>query len=131
MSDLGNILIAARNTTGQANNDKSQGEKRPMDLKPGSRWRSAVCDAEVILVRTPKAPGVLTCGGHPMIVHSRPRPEGLAILAEHAAGVGMGKRLIDQDSGLEILCTKGGCGSVAMDGRALSLKDAKPLPSSD
>ena len=26
-----------------------------MDLKPGSRWKSAVCDTEVVVVRPPKA----------------------------------------------------------------------------
>ena len=37
-----------------------------MDLKPGSRWKSAVCAAEVIVVRATKAPAELACGGHPM-----------------------------------------------------------------
>jgi hypothetical protein len=30
-----------------------------------------------------------------------------------------------------LLCTKAGAGSLALDGRALGLKEAKPLPSSD
>jgi hypothetical protein len=25
-----------------------------MELKPGSRWKNAVCTAEVVIVRTPK-----------------------------------------------------------------------------
>ena len=27
-----------------------------MELKPGSRWKSAVCPAEVVIVRPPKEP---------------------------------------------------------------------------
>lgn len=102
-----------------------------MDLKPGSRWKSAVCDAEVVVVRPAKTPAVLTCGGHPMISHAKPKPGGLAVLDEHADGCGAGKRLVDPPTSLELLCTKGGAGSLAFDGRRLELKDAKALPSSD
>ena len=30
-----------------------------MDLKPGSRWKSAVCDTEVVVVRAVKEPAQL------------------------------------------------------------------------
>ena len=35
------------------------------------------------------------------------------------------------DSGIELLCTKAGEGSLSLDGAPLPLKEAKPLPSSD
>ena len=43
----------------------------------------------------------------------------------------MGKRYSDEESGLEVLCSKAGEGALAGDGRALPVKGAKPLPSSD
>jgi hypothetical protein len=43
----------------------------------------------------------------------------------------MGKRYIQDDIGLEILCTKPGKGSLSIGDTDLLTKDAKPLPSSD
>jgi hypothetical protein len=43
----------------------------------------------------------------------------------------IGKRFADPDSGLELLVTKAGEGSLAVDGISIPLKEAKPLPSSD
>ena len=50
-----------------------------------------------------------------------------------AAGEGtlVGKRYADEDSGLEVLCAKPGPGALAVDGREVPVKGAKPLPSSD
>jgi len=102
-----------------------------MELKPGSRWRSAVCDTEVVLVRPPSAAASLECGGQPMAPHGAERPAGLAVSADHAGGSLMGKRYVDAESGLEALCTKPGAGSLSLDGRPLTMKEAKKLPSSD
>lgn len=43
----------------------------------------------------------------------------------------MGKRYVDADETVEFLCTKGGAGSLALDGAPLAVKQAKHLPSSD
>jgi len=43
----------------------------------------------------------------------------------------LGKRYEDADTGLEVLCTKAGKGSLSLNGRALPVKAPKPLPSSD
>ena len=51
--------------------------------------------------------------------------------ASHAEGTLLGKRYISAAGDLELLCTKPGDGSLAANGTALSLKEAKPLPSSD
>jgi hypothetical protein len=102
-----------------------------MELKPGSRWKSAVCDTEVVVVRAVKDPAQLECGGHPMVAHNAEKPAGLAISPDFSAGAQPGKRFADEVSGLEILCTKGGAGSLSIDGRAIGAKEAKKLPASD
>jgi hypothetical protein len=102
-----------------------------MELKPGSRWRSGVCTAEVVIVRPPKTPASLECGGHPMIPFGAVRPEGLTPAEGRAEGVKMGKRYFDEETGLEALVSKAGEGSLSIDGRPLKLKEAKALPSSD
>ena len=102
-----------------------------MELKPGSRWKSAVCTAEVVVVRPAKGDLSLECGGQPMLSGTDAKPEGLSPSADHSAGVSVGKRYFDEDSGLEVLCSKPGAGSLAVDGRPLKVKDAKALPSSD
>jgi hypothetical protein len=102
-----------------------------MELKAGSRWRSAVCDTEVVVVRAPTGTPLLECGGQPMIPHDMERPANAEVDPAYADGTQMGKRFADPDSGIEVLATKGGAGSLALDGKALPLKDAKPLPSSD
>jgi hypothetical protein len=102
-----------------------------MELKPGSRWKSAVCDAEVVVVRAGGAAVSLECGGHPMVAHAAEKPAGLAMSPEHSAGVLPGKRFADEPSGVELLCTKGGKGSLSVDGRPIAAKEAKKLPASD
>jgi hypothetical protein len=102
-----------------------------VELKPGSRWRSAVCDAEMVVVRPPKTGASLECGGQPVISHGQARLEGGAPAATHSGGVLAGKRYTDPETGIEILCTKAGKGSLSIDGRAIAAAEAKKLPSSD
>jgi hypothetical protein len=66
-----------------------------------------------------------------MIAHDAERPAGGTVDPAHSGGTQMGKRFADPDSGIEVLATKGGAGSLSLDGQPLALKDAKPLPSSD
>ena len=102
-----------------------------MELKPGSRWKSAVCDGEVVVVRPPKLEAVLECGGHAMTPHGADRPQGLALSPDHAEGIKLGKRYYDEETGLEALCSKPGAGSLSINGRPAKVRDAKKLPSSD
>lgn len=100
-------------------------------LKPGTRLRSAVCDTEVVVVR-PAADAVdLRCGGHPMVAIDAEPDGSLTLDASHGDGTAVGKRYADPDSGIELLCTKAGAGSLSLGDEVLHLKDAKPLPSSD
>jgi hypothetical protein len=102
-----------------------------MELKPGSRWKSAVCDTEVVVVRATAGEVALECGGHPMVAHAEAKPAGAAIDAAHAGGAQPGKRFADDVSGVEVLCTKGGAGSLSIGGRPIGAKEAKKLPASD
>ena len=49
----------------------------------------------------------------------------------HAVGVVMGKRYIDEAETLEVLCVKAGDGSLAANGTLLLQKDTKKLPKTD
>jgi hypothetical protein len=102
-----------------------------MDLKPGSRWKSAVCDTEIAVIRPPKVEASLECGGHKMIAMADAKPSGLSVRPDFAGGAQAGKRYADEASGLEVLCTKAGQGAIGFGGVLLLLKEAKPLPSSD
>jgi hypothetical protein len=102
-----------------------------MELKPGSRWRSAVCDAEVVIVRPTKTAVILECGGQPMVALGAERPEGLTLSPDHSSGTQIGKRYFDEETGLEALCSKTGAGSLSLNGRPVPAKEAKKLPSSD
>jgi hypothetical protein len=102
-----------------------------VDLKAGARLRSAVCDAEVVVVRAPSDPVELECGGAPMIAMDGDRSATPAIDPARADGTLMGKRYVLADAGLEVLCTKAGQGSLSVNGANLPQKDSKPLPSSD
>jgi hypothetical protein len=48
-----------------------------------------------------------------------------------AQGTQIGKRYVDAGGTVELLCVKGGQGSLSIGGVPLQLKDAKPLPASD
>jgi hypothetical protein len=102
-----------------------------MQLKPGSRWRSAVDETEVIAVRAGSDPIDLRCGGQPMVPIDAKRGDGASPDPMHSDGTQLGKRYADEELGLEVLCTKAGDGSLSIGDEPLLLKDAKPLPSSD
>ena len=102
-----------------------------MELKPGSRWKSAVCTAEAVVVRPPNAAVTLECGGQVMLGAAEARTEGLAPAAGFDAGAAVGKRYVDEPTGLEVLCSKSGGGALSAGGRLLTVKEAKKLPASD
>jgi hypothetical protein len=111
------------------------------DVSAGQRLRSQACATEVIVVRAPDHQVELTCGGQPMAsdqaigagTASGAGTAGTASGASAASGEGtrLGKRYVDESTGLEVLCVKPGDGTLAADGRDLTLKSAKPLPASD
>jgi hypothetical protein len=104
-----------------------------VDLRAGSRLCSVVDGTEVIVVRPPSATAVVTCGGEPMVPPGD-RPANSADTSGRDSGDGgalLGKRYGDDESGVELLCTRPGSFPLACDGRPLQVKEAKPLPASD
>jgi hypothetical protein len=101
-----------------------------VELKAGARLKSQVCETQVIVVRAPQGDVELSCGGAPMVALDADVPMGEPDPA-WAQGTQLGKRYADEDIGLEVLCTKAGKGSLALNGAPLGLKQAKPLPASD
>jgi len=101
-----------------------------MKLKAGSRWKSAVCDTQVMVVAAPANEVDVTCGGA-ALVELDADPSGGEPAPDACDGTQIGKRYVNEAGDVELLCTKPGAGSLATDGQALGLKGAKPLPSSD
>ncbi|HEX4244346.1 MAG TPA: hypothetical protein VHY77_02175 [Acidimicrobiales bacterium] len=101
-----------------------------MELKAGVQLKSAVSTTEVVVVRAPTEEVSLTCGGAPMV--GRDEDAGGSEMPAGDDGSSLlGKRYVDEASDIEVLCTKPGDGTLAVEGRPLVLKSAKPLPSSD
>jgi hypothetical protein len=98
-------------------------------VKAGQQLQSDTCTTKVVVVRAPDPDVVVECGGRPMVEVGAARGGAAPTAAEH--GTALGKRYVDGASGLELLCVTAGVGDLACNGAPMSLKDAKPLPSSD
>ena len=101
-----------------------------MQLKTGQRLGSTVCDAEVMVIAAPEGEVDLTCGGGEMAEAGAGGDKG-TIDPDQKEGVQIGKRYVDADATIELLCIKPGEGSLAIAGTPLALKDAKKLPKTD
>lgn len=102
-----------------------------MKLKAGSRVKSAVCATEMMVIQAPDADLDLRCGGTPVIPIGDTAPPGGAVAPSASSGTQIGKRYVNAEGTLELLCTKPGKGSLALGETLLVLKEAKPLPASD
>ncbi|MEQ6900368.1 hypothetical protein [Nocardioides sp. YIM 152588] len=98
-----------------------------MPLTTGSRLKSSTSACEVVVVSVPTTDQPLLCGGEAMAVD--------AVAGQSAAAAGpqiaLGKRYVDEGTGLEVLCVKPGAGPLTFGDTELVLKSAKPLPASD
>ncbi len=103
----------------------------PLQIKPGTRLFSAVSAAEMIAVKAPDHEIDLTLGGVAPLLDAADRGEPEAIAEGHGGAIAMGKRYVDDDESIELLCTKPGDGVPALRGTPLQLKAAKALPASD
>ncbi|MGG7102675.1 MULTISPECIES: hypothetical protein [unclassified Rhodococcus (in: high G+C Gram-positive bacteria)] len=101
----------------------------PIPLRPGGQLASSVCTTRVIVVRAPATGNpVIACGGSPMV----PAAPGKAAASTVADAVTLiGKRYVDANQSLEVLCTSSGVGELSCDGVAMTLKAANALPASD
>ena len=100
-------------------------------FKAGTRLKSVVCNSELMLIVAPDHVVNLTCGGAAVIALGGDPPADATLDPNQKQGTQMGKRYTNAAGDIEILCTKPGEGGLAVDGVALEIKSAKPLPSSD
>jgi hypothetical protein len=99
-------------------------------FRAGQQLVSAVDSTAVIIIRAPAAEGTLTCGGVVMTAPDAPGPAGEPDPAL-MSGTQIGKRYVDEADTIQLLCTKAGSGTLALDGKPLVIQAAKPLPASD
>lgn len=98
-------------------------------LKAGARFKSAVCETQVMVIKAPPGEHALQCGGADVIA---PTATGGGTLDAALSGETLiGKRYVNADESVELLCTKGGQGTLVLGGTPLEVKQAKQLPSSD
>jgi hypothetical protein len=103
-------------------------------LRPGDQLASAVCATRVVVVRAPsQGSPVITCGGEPLVPASSATaaPNGAAQSGAADAVTLIGKRYVDANETVELLCTSSGTGALSCDGVPMTVKAAKPLPASD
>jgi hypothetical protein len=99
-----------------------------VSLKPGTRLFAQNSSCEVIVVRSAPSVDAVFCAGLEMLPAATP---GAAGQAPDGPAVQLGKRYTDSEDQVEILCTKAGTGPLALGGKELTIKSAKPLPASD
>jgi hypothetical protein len=99
------------------------------DLAPGKRLRSNVGDTQIIVVRSPATHVELSCGGQLMTANLATAAAATTTSDENDTV--LGKRYVDTETGLEVLCTKPGPGVLTADGRQLTIKAPTALPASD
>ncbi|MEU1511481.1 hypothetical protein ABZ490_04880 [Streptomyces sp. NPDC005811] len=97
--------------------------------RPGDQLAAATGTTRVIVIRVPvDTAGPIECDGTAMV------PAGQAPAAPAAAatpGTLIGKRYVDADDTLELLCTASGAGPLTYGGQPLTVKAPKALPASD
>ena len=98
-------------------------------LKPGVRLKSVVCNGEAMVVKAIDV--TVTCGGVPMVADGEEADPNAQADPEHMYQCLMGKRYVNEEGTLELLCVKAGEGSFGVDGQMLMGKETKKLPSSD
>lgn len=103
-----------------------------MRPRVGQMLASTVDTTAVIVVRCPDRELEITCGGAAMTEGKGPgsAPAGTADPGLMSGSL-LGKRYADDDLGVELLCTRPGPGTLAVNGVPLPVKTAKPLPASD
>ena len=99
-------------------------------VKVGARLACPDCPAELVVTRATDTSVALACSGAGLVELDGSRPQG-GHQGPDEGGTQLGKRYVDEEAGVEVLCTKAGTGELSCNDRVMSLKSAKPLPSSD
>lgn len=102
-----------------------------MNLTAGMRLKSATCDTEIIVVKAPQDDVSICCGGQLMTLPDQSPETQTPPAPEANSGTQLGKRYVNADATLEVLCTKSGDGSLSVGDTPMPVKEAKPLPASD
>jgi hypothetical protein len=100
-------------------------------LKVGARFKSSVCGTQVLVIKAPAGKHDLRCGDSPMLEAAATAADTASLSPSLAGGTLIGKRYVNDDESIELLCTKGGEGTLMLDGAPMAIKMAKQLPSSD
>ena len=98
------------------------------NLTTGQRLKSAVCGTEIMVISAPPDDLDLRCGGEPM---GEDGGNGGSVSPSFSNGTTIGKRYVNEDGKLEILCVKPGDGSLSLGDTELKIKDSKKLPKTD
>jgi hypothetical protein len=101
-------------------------------LRVGQMLSSTADTTTVIVIKGGTGDVFVTCGGVAMV--SEPKDAAgptVAPLPGHTTGTELGKRYETADGAVELLCTKAGTGSLAVDDVPMAIKAAKALPASD
>ncbi|MFT4265272.1 MAG: hypothetical protein QM572_17955 [Nocardioides sp.] len=101
-----------------------------MKLAVGQSLVSSVDSTTVIVTRAGDEEVSLACGGVEMVTVGADPVEGVAD-PHLQAGALLGKRYVDGAGTVEVLVTKGGSGTLTLDGESMGILGAKPLPASD
>jgi hypothetical protein len=101
-----------------------------LKFRAGQQLVSAVDSTAVIVIKAPAAECTVTCGGVAMATAGEPVTHAEPDLAL-MGGTQIGKRYVDDADTIQLLCTKAGQGTLALDGNPLQILAAKPLPASD
>lgn len=108
-----------------------QAEEAAVTLRAGGRYSSATCTTQVVVVRASASAGTLECGGAPMVDGDQAPGAGVEPAPGLDGGTRIGKRYRDSSGSLEVLCVKGGAGTLCLGGQPMELAAAKQLPASD
>lgn len=99
-----------------------------IQIKPGIRLYSTVCDTEIMVIKG-MGEESLKCGGVVMATSASQRVS--KFQDDQIQKSLIGKRYINNDGTLEVLCTRPGAGNLTVDNENLIIKQAQALPSSD
>lgn len=103
-----------------------------MTFRPGDQLASEAHGTRVIVIRAPSGESpAITCAGTPMVPASTVPPGGIGSATVPDPVTLIGKRYVDADGALELLCIASGSGELAADGVPMTTKAAKSLPASD
>ncbi len=99
-------------------------------FRAGQQLVSAVDSTAVIVIKAPAEECTVTCGG--VVMASAGEPVATAAADPSLmGGTQIGKRYVDDADTIQLLCTKAGNGTLALNGTPLVIQAAKPLPASD